>query len=314
MTAPLNVIGTSVITGPATPTKNIANERAEVEKLFTLEDVDPIGRTEVLIYGPPGSGKTVFAATFPSPQKWISADGETSLKSIRWAFKAGKTSFTDMKQLQGYAPTEVPQGRYIQAATAFNKMQDMIEYWFKPDQVNTWETLVLDSFTQINEWALDLGLGLNQQYPKPEKPLSTSDKTNRQAMTRLVTGQQDYKSAMGLIEGFLRNVRSDCARHGKTLVVLCHEHKDFSEDSNGNEVVTAVTPLLIGMLRTKIVKDFDDVWYMEKYHGSAGVEIKVNLNGSARVVGKTRWGSIFKKEQEPDYRKLITEVRKFHGM
>lgn len=305
---------TSSIPGASTPTKNIPNERAEVDKLFTLADVDPIGRTEAMIYGPPGSGKTVFAATFPEPQRWISADGETSLKSLRWAMKSGRTSFTDPTHLVAYAPTEIPKGRYIDVASAFNKMQDMINYWFTPEQVDQWQTLVLDSFTQINEWALDLGLGLNTQYPKPDKPLSTSDAVNRRAMTRLVTGQQDYKSAMGLIEGFLRNVRSDCARHNKTLVILCHEHKDYTEDSNGNEIVSAVTPLLIGMLRTKIVKDFDDVWYMEKYHEATGVKIKVNLNGSAKVIGKTRWGSIFTKEQEPDYRKLIAEVKKYHAL
>lgn len=311
MTTP--VVGASVITAPSTPTRNAPNERAEVEKLFTLDDVDPIGRTEVLIYAPPGGGKTVFASTFPPPFRWIAADGQSSLKSIRWAVKEGKSSITDPKQLVAYAPTEVPKGHYIDTATAFNKMQDMIWYWFKPDQVDQWETLVLDSFTEINVWALDLGLGLNQQYPTPAKPLSTSDTINRKAMTRLVTGQQDYKSAMGLVEGFLRNVRVECARHNKTLVILCHEHKEFREDANGNEVVSQVTPLLIGMLRTKIVKDFDDVWYMEKYHTGTGIEIKVNLNGSAKIVGKTRWGSIFKKEQEPDYRKLIEEVKKYHA-
>jgi hypothetical protein len=304
MTAPISTL---------TPTKNIANERAEVEKLFTLADVDPVGRTECMIYGAPGTGKTVFASTFPGPQRWISADGATSLKSIIWAIKAGKTALKDPKDLVAYAPTEVPKGHYIDTATAFNKMQDMIWYWFKPDQVDGWSTLVLDSFTQINDWAMDLGLGLNTQYPTAAKPLSTSDAINRKAMTRLVVGQQDYKSAMGLIEGFLRNVRAECARHNKHLVILCHEHKDTAEGSNGGEVVVAITPSMIGQLRTKLVKDFDDVWYMEKYNESTGIKIKVNLNGSAKIVGKTRWGSIFTREQDPDYRTLIAEVKKFHG-
>lgn len=314
MNLPLNVIGTSVITGPATPTKNIANERAEVDNIFDLNSVDPVGRTQVMIYGPPKTGKSVFASTFPGDLRWIAADGATSLKSLLWAMKSGKSAITDKKQIKAYAPTEIIKGSYIGAATAFNRMQDMIWYWFKPDQVDLWETLVLDSFTEINVWALDLGLGLNQQYPKPEKPLSTSDKVNRLAMTRLVTGEQDYKSAMGLIEGFLRNVRTECAKHDKNLVVICHEWQDKTKDRDGNEIVSAIAPLMIGQLRTKVAKDFDDVWHMEKYNEAGGPKIMVNMNGSAKVIGGTRWGSIFLKEQEPDYRKLIAEVRKFHGM
>lgn len=307
---------TGISTLPAGPAKtvNVPNERAEVELIRTLEDVDPIGRSEVLIYGPPGSGKTVLAATFPGPFRWIAADGETSLKSIRWAFKAGLTSFTNMKDLQFYVPQEEIKGRYIGKASAFNKMQDMLAYWFKPENVEGWTTLVLDSFTEINTWALDLGLGLNVEYPSTNKPLSTSDQINRKAMTRMVTGQQDYKTAMGLIEGFLRNVRVDCARHNKTLVILCHEWVDTTEDNDGNTIIVAYKPLLIGQLRDKVCKDFDDVWHMETYNKGTHIEVKVAVHGSNKILAKTRWGAVLKREVEPDYRKMIAEVRKYHGL
>ena len=301
------------MTAPIRATINVPNERAEVEKLFTLEDVDPVGRTEVLIYSPPGSGKTVFASTFPGPQRWISADGETSLKSIRWAFKMGMTALASMKDLVAYVPAEEVKGRYIGQARAFNQMQDMIDYWFKEPEVNNWQTLVLDSFSEINQWALDLGLGLNMQYPAPAKPLSTSDKTNRAAMTRLVVGQQDYKSAMGLCDGFLRNIRSDCARHGKNLVVLCHEYKDTAEGTDGNEIVMAIQPWLIGQLRTTVTKSFDDVWHMEKYSTGGGVEIKVRMHGDNKTVAKSRWGNIMPREVKPDFREMIEVVKKFYA-
>jgi hypothetical protein len=306
-------VGTSSIPGPI-KTVNIPAERAQVENIQSLEDVDPIGRTEAMIYGPPGSGKTVLAATFPGPFRWIAADGANSLKSVRWAHKQGMTSFRELKDLQFFVPREEVKGRYIGNPAAFNQMQDMIEYWFKPDQVDQWQTLVLDSFTEINSWALDLGLGLNQQYPTPNKPLSTSDKVNRAAMTRLVTGQQDYKSAMGLIEGFLRNVRTDCARHNKALVLICHEWHDTAEGSDGNEIVIAVRPLLIGQLRDKICKDLDDVWHMEVYNKADGVEVKVRVHGDSKTLAKTRWGNILKREVVADYRTMLAEVKKYHGM
>jgi hypothetical protein len=303
----------SVITAPMTPTKLTPALAAQVNELHTLADVDPIGRTEAMIYSPPGSGKTVMAATFPPPFRWLAADGDTSLKSLRWAFKSKMTSFTDLKDLVFYAPTELVKGRYIDKPQAFNLMTDMIDYWFRPDQVDLWKTLVLDSFTEINSWALDLGLSLNKQYPTADRPLSKSDEINRKAMTRLVTGQQDYKSAMGLIEGFLRNVRVECAKHDKNLVILCHEWQDQAEGTDGSIVVTAVRPLLIGQLRDKVSKDFDEVWHMEKYSKAGGIELKVRMHGDNKVLAKSRWGTIMPREVDPDYRKMIEEVRKFHA-
>lgn len=304
--------GSSTILTPSTPTRLTPAMAAQVDQLKTLDEVNPVGRNEVMLYSPPGGGKTVMAGTFNPPFRWIAADGENSLKSLRWAFKAGITSFKDLKELVFYAPTEVVKGRYIGPAQAFNLMTDMIDYWFKPEQVDSWQTLVLDSFTEINTWALDLGLGLNTQYPKPDKPLSTSDAINRKAMTRLVTGEQDYKSAMGLVEGFLRNVRIECAKHDKDLLVLCHEWQDYSEDKDGNRVITAIQPAMIGQLRTKIVKDFDDVWHLEKYSRAGGLEIMADMQGDSKVIAKSRWGTIMPRSVPADYRAIIAEVKKFH--
>jgi hypothetical protein len=310
MTAPT---GTSAFVSSIAPTKLVPNEPALVDQQFTLADVDPIGRMEALIYGPPKSGKTVITGTFPPPFRWLAADGQSSLKSLRWAYKAGLTSLTDMKDLVAFVPHEQVKGRYISTAQAFNQMQDMTSFWFSEPERDKWQTLVIDSFTEVNDWALDLGLGLNKIYPKPDKPLSTSDEINRRAMTRLVTGQQDYKSAMGLIEGYLRNIREESARWNKNLVILCHEWQDTSEDKDGNQIVTAIRPLLIGQLREKISKSFDDVWHMEKYNKGTGIEIKVRMHGDNKTLAGSRWGSIMPREVEPDYRKMIAEVKKFHG-
>jgi len=306
--------GLSKVVGSIAPTKLTPAMAAQVDKQFTMEDVDPVGRTEAMIYSPPGGGKTVLAATFPPPFRWLAADGENSLKPLRWAIKMGLSSIKDLKEdLVGYAPSEVPKGHYIETAQAFNLMQDMITYWFTPEQVTKWKTLVLDSFTEINSWALDLGLGLNVKLPSTSKPLSTSDTVNRLAMTRLLVGQQDYKSAMGLIEGFLRNVRIECARHDKNLVILCHEWQDTAEATDGSVVVTAVRPLLIGQLRDKVSKDFDEVWHMEKYNKGTGTEFKVRMHGDNKVLAKSRWGTIMPREVDADYRKIIAEVQKFYA-
>lgn len=309
---PVSPTAYSAHKGPIAATKNIPAARALVDEQFTLEDVDPIGRTEVLIYAPPGGGKTVMATTFPGPFRWIAADGASSLKAARWAVQKGIASIKDLKELVAFVPKERPEGYYIGPAQAFHQMEDMIDFWFTPEQVDKWQTLVLDSFTEINEWAIDLGLDINAKTPQG-KPLSQSDKINREAKVRLLTGQQDYKSAMGLIAGFLRNTRLLCAQHNKNLVVLCHEWTETREDDDDVEQVVRYLPLLIGQLRQRVVKDFDDVWHMEKYNKGTGVEVKVRVHGDNKTLAKTRWGDVLPREVEASYPKMIETVRAYYA-
>jgi hypothetical protein len=152
------------------------------------------------------------------------------LKSLRWAYKAGKTSLPSLgpESLQAYRPTE--EAGYPVNPRAFDLMTDMMAYWFSPEQVSQWNTLVWDSATEINLWAVYKGLHLNGQLPDKKKPLSTSDNINEQAKVLLLTGQQDWKSAEGLFMDVLMQARTECARHGKNLVIICHEWTETNED------------------------------------------------------------------------------------
>lgn len=297
-----------------TQAARLPSQEAEVGKIRTLDSVDPIGRTEAMLYGPPGGGKTVTASTFPPPFRWIAADGDTSLKSIRWAYKAGITALKDLKDLQFYVPQEdydKTGGGYPSTAKAFNRMTDMVDFWFQPEQVGQWQTMVLDSATELNEWALNHGLNVNRALPSREKPLSKSHDFNLKARARIVTGEQDYKSAMAMFEGFLNDLRVECARHGKNLVVICHEWRETVErESDGSEIILRYRPLLIGQLRERIVKSFDDVWHCTV----SGNKAQVQVHEDPRILAKTRWGQVLNTLEEPDYRKLLEKVRKFHGL
>jgi len=322
MTTPIKITGSSVLpVGPAktvtTPTKPVT-EAGE----FTLADVDPVGRTEVILYGPPKSGKTVCAATFPGPFRWVAADGENSLKSVRWAYKAGLTSLTALDQLRAYAPredTSDAERYYPKSAKAFWEMQDRIGFWFTSEQVDKWETLVIDSLTEVNLWALNLGLDLNNQLPNVSHPLSGSHAINLKAKVRLVTGQQDYKSAMGLIEGFITDIRGECAKHGKNLVMICHEWTETKEGEDGTERVVRYRPLLIGQLREQMAKAFDDVWHVRQYktpttnRATGGQEVKVLMHADPTHIAGTRWGACVNAEEPADYRQIIAKVKAYHA-
>lgn len=300
--------GGSIMTqaGP-NPTLPVPVGKPEVEKVFSLEDVDPVGRTEVLIYGPPGGCKTMLASTFPGPFRWIDAD--KGLKTLRWAYKAGKTSLHCLGRhcIQAYAPEE--HDRYPHNPEALDRMVDMIAHWFSPAEVGKWEggTLVWDSGTEVNNWAVYKGLHLNGLLPDRKKPLSGSDEINEKANTLLITGQQDWKSAQGLFLSALYDTRVECVRYDRNLVLICHEWAETRDDGS----VIRYEPFLIGQLRTRIAKDFDDVWYTQLFNGK---DPKVQMHGSAMYVTKTRWGQIPEIEKDFDFRKMVEKVRKYHGL
>lgn len=297
-----------------TPVLRIPAMKSDSSDEITLDSIDPVGRTEVMIYGPPGSGKTVLAGTFPPPFRWLDTDKGT--KSLVWALKAGKMSTRDPKQVVIFRPRETLDGQYPSrgrgVVPAFDQMSDKLEFWFSPAEVNNWQTLVIDSFTQVNEWALNKGLYLNAQLPSTDRPLSKSELTNAKAKVRLITGEQDYKSAMGLCEGFITDVRIECDKHNKTLVVLCHEWIEQREKDDGTMETVKYMPLLIGQLRQRLVKDFDDVWYTEMNRKASGNEVTVMVHEDPRHIAKTRWGDILQRTEPADYRLLIDKVRKFH--
>lgn len=313
MTAPRT--GGSMVSGDM-PTKHEAGLKVSRDDEFTMADVDPIGRTEVMIYGPPGCGKTVMAATFPKPFRWLAADGQNALKSVRWAIKAGKSTITDLvNDMRGYVPHEVYQGKgmYVDTPKAFHDMNDRIDRWFSKEDVDTWQTLVIDTATELDEWSLNLGLKLNNQLPTANKPLSDSHKINTTAKARIIVGQQDYKSSQALFYGFMNDLRGGCAAHNKNLVVLCHEYVETDDDGN----VMRYLPLLNGQLRQRLPKSFDDLWYMNVYNGK---DFKIQMHPDPRHPVKSRWGQVFMKEGQPvkevdaDFRSMMAEVRKFHGL
>lgn len=295
----------------------VPGQPAEIDRQFSLEDVDPIGRTEAMITGKPGSGKTVLAGTFPGPFRWVAADGETCVKSLRWAFKEGKMSIKSLgkESFVAYTPAEdYSKELYVAKPQAFHKMTDMIDWWFSPTQVGLWEngTLVLDSASQINDWAMNLALSINGELPNPKKPLSGSHSINQQAKVRILRGKQDYNSAMALFETFLLDTRLQCAKHGRNLVVLCHEYHETERDEDkDSERLVAVKPALYGQLRDTIPKSFDDSWYMQVYNGK---DFKVQMHADPLRDAKTRWGGFMRKEEPADYRLLIQKVRDYHAM
>lgn len=297
---------------PKTTAKVVGSGKAETDKLYSLADVDPIGSTfEGLWWGPPKSGKTCAAATLPPPFRWLDAD--RGLKSVRWAYQAGLTQMKDpAKDLIAYRPIEGenPQG-YVKAA-ALDRATDMLDHWFSPADVNNWQTLVIDSFTEVNDWAINKGLELNARLPSDKKPLSRSHATNLQAFARLLTGQQDYKSAMAMIERFLYEVRIKCAEHGKNLITICHQWIEEERDEDGNRRILQYEPLLIGQHRERLPKSFDDVWFFEVFAKGGAPEIKARVHKDPLHYCGTRWGAFLPSSVPPHFPTVVEMVKAFH--
>lgn len=307
--------GGSIIPGSGPhPMVKQPNEPAEVEKLYSLADVDPLGPFNGLFYGAPGTGKTVFAASLPPPFRWLDLD-RRGIKSIHWAYRQGMTSIKDPKKdLIAYCPTEELVGHYPNLPKAYDKATDMLDYWVHRDRAN-WETLVVDSLTEWNSLAIYKGLHLNGQFPDKKRPLSHSDQINESAREHLLTGEQDYKSAMGVIQSTIDELRSECHMYGKNLICICHEWTQEETDAQGRTIITQYLPLMIGQLRTRVVKSFDDVW---RFVMQAG-KVEPLMSGDYRYIAKTRWGNIPDIAKPNDkgivtYGMMLEKVKAFHGI
>lgn len=296
------------------PTKPVPSEPVDEGEFYSLADVDPIGsQFEALFYGAPKTGKTCMAAQWIRPPfRWLDADG--GLKSVRWAVKEGLTQIKDLnKDLIAARPIEQQDDATgYRKAEAFDKTCDIIDHWMNKDRDN-WNTLVIDSFTEINEWAISKGLVLNASLPSENRPLSGSHKINLKARTRLIVGQQDYKSAQGLCSDFLNDTRVDCTKYGKDLIVICHRWTEEERDEHtGSRRVIAYMPLLIGQLRERMTTAFNDIWYFEMRRGTKGPECHIQFHADAKKYAGTRWGNCLNVTEPAIMKDIIAKVKTYH--
>lgn len=129
---------------------------SEIAPLFADAPAAP-DYFNVLLYGPPGSGKSTAAATSPGPIVWINAEGRNSMAFARKVARERGTTIREVRLEAGTDPR--PQlkdaERYLQAS-------------FLPDAEERVGTVVIDTMGKLRDLLADVMISGNEKRSRME--------------------------------------------------------------------------------------------------------------------------------------------------
>lgn len=264
--------------------------------MTSLADVGPINPfLNLLLYGPPGGGKTVFAHQFPGGSRTL--DFDDGMQSVLWAIKEGLIAKEPSEIIfkTFHAPRNPRKEDLI-----FDLASMQIDTWLEEEEKGdapSWNTLIIDSGTLLTQHSIIKGL-------KEAARLNTSQSwTSLSADGIYAMRQADWGAASQLFTKFVQF----CLSLEKNVMLLCHEYSETSESG----AVTSVTPKLIGQLRQDIPLYFDECYYMTVAGNKDKVQYKIQTKRDAKHQCKSRLGC-FDALEDCDFETLRKKVADFY--
>lgn len=221
-----------------------------------------VKRLNLLLWGPPGTSKTVTSHTLPNTRTLDLDDG---MQSVEWAIKKG-TIKKDPSEI--VYKTILPDPRDRRSTRVIDECTDTVDEWLADEDIppeewdkpypQFWDTLIIDGGSGLMDASMIKALHENARL---ELSHSLSRLTGRVGIVPMMI--QDWGSAGSLFQSAINQWRAI----GKNLVLICHEYIEYETTigKNGQKIQTgtidAICPLAIGQLRHKLPKDFDEVWY-----------------------------------------------------
>lgn len=247
------------------------------------------GPLQVLNYGAPGTGKTVLAHSFPRPR---TIDLDNGVRSVVNAVASGIISEPVDWQYETILETDFSAHGRVKKATAFDKACKTLDAWLlEPEE---WDTLIVDSLSSLNQFAINKAIE-NMAALGMSKSLQQSQKVDMQ-----ITKMQDYGGAMTLFNHFMDWIRS----LDKNIVCIAHEYEQLNDSGS----VRRIQPLLIGQLRQRIVKDFDEVWYSKTQGIRDNISYITQTASDNTVVAKSRLGCFDAQEEFLTYDRILAKM------
>lgn len=265
-----------------------------------------IKRLEALIFGPPGTWKTVTAHGMPRTR---TIDFDDGMQSVEWAIRAGKLKKD---------PSEIVYETILggtQPEKALQRAVDTVDGWIADEDISPdkwdrpypqfWDTLIIDSASFMTQGSIWLAVHENKRVGL-SKTLEDMKKGKKpKELSVLPMKIQDWGSANNL---FMQAITQWKAL-GKNLIVIAHEYEKTTDEG----FVVAVQPMVTGQLRNLLPASFDEVWYSKIEGQKDKAKAKFQLAPDSRRELKSRLGCLG-AETEADFYAMRDVVAKFYGV
>ena len=253
----------------------------------------------VLLWGPPGSWKTVRAHTWPATR---TLDFDDGMLSVLWAIKAGvikkdpsEIIYATIREREE-KKERGPHG-FVKKPGALDRATDQIDEWLEDD---SWQTLIVDSGTSLNWFCMLKGVQAMGEFGY--------SKSWKKALMHnvLIPRIQDYGGSKNMFEQFVAWVLSI----DRNVIMVCHEF----EDTTDSGLVRQYQPLLIGSLRQAIPMAFDEVWHSYIDTDKEGKRVgMIRTVTDKKHMAKSRLGCLDAEESAFSYDEIVAKVNKFWG-
>lgn len=265
-------------------------------------------RLTCLIWGPPGSRKTVVAHGMPRTR---TIDFDDGLQSVEWAIRAGilKKSMEEIEYETILGDRETVKG----VVDMLNVAMDCVDRWIAEedeDPSREWDTLIVDSCSFMSDAAVGLALsenkrlGLSKSLEDATRGL-TKEKRDRGLYVRPMR-MQDWGAAVQLFQNAVLQWRG----LSKNLVLVAHEWTNTDADGNVKEYA----PLFIGQARQKIPALCDEVWFSQVLPRGKSLEATFRtVAGPRRPTIKSRAGCLDAVEPA-DFAAIRRKIAKFYNI
>lgn len=260
-----------------------------------VSDIQPAKRIKAIVVGAPGSGKTEFAATWPSPAFLDTDDGLQTLASKGFTKRHPDVDLSDIRYETFY--DEVDKHGVFKRAQAFWDVIKQYNEWIKDPEV---KTIVFDSLTSLSVLAMHVGLEVNKHEGK-SKSLAKVGTGAIGGHHVLLQTQADYGSEMNSVEQVLDQI----SHKDKHILVLAHERAEMN-DAGG---IVRIDPLITGnRLRAKMAQWFDEAWYLEVVGHGKNRKRRLQTDSDHKIkFAKSRLG-ITDGIDNPTYDKIIKDL------